>query len=106
MIPPVLRDRIVRVLPAVAYLAAAAAFVKNRFSLLDFPLDDAWIHQVYARSLALGCGFAYNSGQPEAGSTSPLWSLLTAPAQWQASTPICRRSASRRSASCSDWSAC
>ena len=82
MIPPVLRDRIVRALPTAVYLAAAAAFVKNRFSLLDFPLDDAWIHQVYARSLALGRGFAYNSGQPEAGSTSPLWSLLTAPAQW------------------------
>ena len=82
MISPALRDRIFRFLPAAVYLAAAAAFVKNRFSLLDFPLDDAWIHQVYSKSFAFGHGFAYNSGQPEAGSTSPLWSILTAPAQW------------------------
>lgn len=41
-----------------------------------FPLDDAWIHQTYARNLALYGQFAYYPGQPSAGSTSPLWSLL------------------------------
>lgn len=79
---PVVRTWIFRTLPAAVYLAASAAFVKNRFSLLDFPLDDAWIHRVYARSLAFGQGFAYNAGQQEAGSTSPLWSILTAPPHW------------------------
>lgn len=48
----------------------------------DFPLDDAWIHQVYSRSIAHGDGFQYNDGEQEAGSSSPLWSILTAPAHW------------------------
>ncbi len=41
-----------------------------------FPLDDAWIHLVYARSLATTGIPAYNDGQPEAGFTSPLWLIL------------------------------
>lgn len=45
---------------------------------LGFPLDDAWIHQTYARSLALRGEFAFVSGQPSAGSTSPLWSAWLA----------------------------
>jgi hypothetical protein len=43
-----------------------------------FPLDDAWIHQVYARNLVLHGEWAFNPGQPSGGSTSPLWSLLLA----------------------------
>ena len=43
---------------------------------LGFPLDDAWIHQTYARNLARYGSFAFVPGQPSAGSTSPLWSLL------------------------------
>ncbi|RMD87675.1 MAG: hypothetical protein D6808_01035 [Candidatus Dadabacteria bacterium] len=46
-----------------------------------FPLDDAWIHRVYSRSLSLGHGFAY-SGMLEAGETSPLWAIVTVPAEW------------------------
>ncbi len=69
-------------LPAVVYGLAVAAFAKNRFAWLDFPLDDAWIHRVYARALACGQGLAYNPGRQEAGSTSSLWALLTAPAHW------------------------
>ena len=41
-----------------------------------FPLDDAWIHLHFARNLAEGAGFAYNPGEPVAGSTAPLWTLL------------------------------
>jgi hypothetical protein len=41
-----------------------------------FPLDDAWIHQTYARNLATLGQWAVVPGQPSAGSTSPLWSLL------------------------------
>jgi hypothetical protein len=41
-----------------------------------FPLDDAWIHQVYARNLATRGEFAFFAEQPSAGSTSPLWTAL------------------------------
>lgn len=43
-----------------------------------FALDDAWIHQVYARNLGTNGEFAFFTGQPSAGSTSPLWSILLA----------------------------
>ena len=43
-----------------------------------FPLDDAWGHLVYGRAVALGEGFAYNPGQPEAGVSAPLWTLMLA----------------------------
>ncbi len=45
-----------------------------------FPLDDAWIHQTYARNLALGHGWSFISGVPSAGLTAPLWALLLTPA--------------------------
>lgn len=42
------------------------------------PLDDAWIHYQFASNLAQGNGFAFNSGEPMPGSTSPLWVFLLA----------------------------
>ncbi|MCL5951322.1 MAG: hypothetical protein M1132_06300 [Chloroflexi bacterium] len=45
---------------------------------VGFALDDAWIHQVYARNLATRGEFAFFAGQPSAGSTSPLWTILLA----------------------------
>jgi hypothetical protein len=70
--------------PAGAYLATLVVFlVWSPEARTAFPLDDAWIHRVYARALASGHGFAYNDAQ-EAGCTSPLWVVLTAPAQWLA----------------------
>ena len=41
-----------------------------------FPLDDGWIHQTYARNWAATGQLAYVVGQPSAGSTAPLWTLL------------------------------
>lgn len=41
-----------------------------------YPLDDAWIHQTYARNWAETGQLAYVVGQPSAGSTAPLWTLL------------------------------
>ncbi len=41
-----------------------------------FPLDDGWIHQTYARNWATSGQLAYVAGQPSAGSTAPLWTLL------------------------------
>jgi hypothetical protein len=43
---------------------------------LGFPLDDAWIHQTYARNLAQLGEWAFIPGQPSGGSTGPLWSML------------------------------
>lgn len=60
-------------LSIVIYLLAS--FFIYRFG---FPLDDAWIHQTYARNLGLNADWAYLPGQPSAGSTSPLWSALLA----------------------------
>lgn len=45
---------------------------------IGFPLDDSWIHQTYARNLALRGEWAFRPGIPSAGSTSPLWSALLA----------------------------
>lgn len=43
-----------------------------------FPLDDSWIHQTYARNLALLGEWAFLPGQPSGGSTAPLWTLVLA----------------------------
>ena len=63
----------IALLGASAYLGFAA--VRGIFG---FPLDDGWIHQVYARNLATRGEFAFFAGQPSAGSTAPLWTILLA----------------------------
>ena len=45
---------------------------------IGFPLDDAWIHQTYARNLVMNGEWAFVSGKPSGGSTAPLWSALLA----------------------------
>src|SRR5574338_1456341 len=55
------------------YLAAEALTFR-----IGFPLDDSWIHQTYARNLALHGEWSFRPGIPSAGSTSPLWSALLA----------------------------
>ncbi len=50
--------------------------------LTGFPLDDAWIHQTYARSLAETGLPAFSPGRPSAGSTSPLWMVLLSVGYW------------------------
>lgn len=45
-----------------------------------FPLDDAWIHQTYARNLVESGRWAFVPGQSSAGSTAPLWTILLSPA--------------------------
>ena len=47
---------------------------------LGFPLDDAWIHQTYARNLAEDGQWSYEAGRASTGSTSPLWTLALTPA--------------------------
>src|SRR4051812_29622455 len=55
------------------YLAVSALTYR-----IGFPLDDAWIHQTYARNLAVRHEWSFLPGQPSAGSTSPLWTFLLA----------------------------
>lgn len=50
-----------------------------RYGFVGFPLDDAWIHQTYARNLGQHRQLAYNLGEPSVGSTSPLWTAILAP---------------------------
>lgn len=52
--------------------------VSSQRSGPGFPLDDAWIHQTYARNLADTGRWEYVAGQVSAGSTAPLWTLWLA----------------------------
>jgi hypothetical protein len=49
---------------------------------VGFPLDDAWIHQTYARNLALRGEWSFIPGEPSTGSTAPIWSALLVVGQW------------------------
>lgn len=60
-------------------MIAAVYLLASRFTYaIGFPLDDSWIHQTYARNLALNGEWAFRPGVPSAGSTSPLWAALLA----------------------------
>jgi hypothetical protein len=76
-------ERLSLALPAAIAVLTWLLFVGDRrpgtaAALQGFPLDDAWIHLVYARNLAEHGGFYYNDGQPETGMTSPLWVVVMA----------------------------
>jgi hypothetical protein len=58
-------------LTGIAYLVVANSSVG-----LGFPLDDAWIHQTYARNLAEFRQWAFIPGINSAGSTAPIWTAL------------------------------
>ena len=64
----------------VAALAAAAIYLMlaARTYGIGFPLDDSWIHQSFARTLALEGEWALRPGMTASGSTAPLWSVLLA----------------------------
>ncbi|MEM7156454.1 MAG: hypothetical protein AAF799_26620 [Myxococcota bacterium] len=62
-------------LAALVAVLLAAPFIAGPH---DFPLDDAWIHLSYAKSLRLGDGASYNPGDGELGFSSPLWMVLLA----------------------------
>ena len=61
----------------------ASAFIYH----IGFPLDDSWIHQTYARNLALYGQWAFQLGHPYAGSTAPLWTFLLAIGFWLGLAP-------------------
>lgn len=63
-------------------LAALAFYLRVELAFtggaLGAPLDDTWIHFQFARNISQGHGFSYNAGQPQPGSTAPLWTMLLA----------------------------
>jgi len=67
----------ITVLSVGSYLVYSGVFYH-----FGFPLDDAWIHQTYARNLAVRGEWSFIPGQPSGGSTSPLWSALLAIGFW------------------------
>jgi hypothetical protein len=56
----------------------AYIFYSARLNGAGFPLDDAWIHQTYARNLAQFNEWSFMRGEPSGGSTAPLWSGVLA----------------------------
>lgn len=68
---------LVAAISVVGYLVASVLYYR-----IGFPLDDAWIHQTYARNLALHGEWAFIPGKPSGGSTAPLWSALLAVGFW------------------------
>jgi hypothetical protein len=70
-------------------LAFAALITVGYFLLVSaltyrigFPLDDSWIHLVYARNFAEHGEWAFRLGERSAGSTAPLWTALLAIGFW------------------------
>lgn len=60
-----------------AYLSILGyIIISAHYFRIGFPLDDAWIHQTYARNLSRGFGWSFIPGVPSSGSTAPLWTLL------------------------------
>jgi hypothetical protein len=57
------------------YAGAAA-----RLHEVGYPLDDAWIHQTYARNLGRDGEWAFVPGQASSASTAPLFTVLLSPA--------------------------
>ena len=62
----------------IALEAISAALYLRSAAQLGFPLDDAWIHQTYARNLGLHGLMAFSPGVSSTGSTSAGWTALLA----------------------------
>ena len=62
----------------IVFEALNAALYLNSTEQLGFPLDDAWIHQTYARNLGLHGMMSFIPGVPSTGSTSAGWTTLLA----------------------------
>jgi len=84
-----LRSRLaLGVVAAALFALAGYLLASSNLTGSGFPLDDAWIHQTYARNLALRGEWAFLPGVPSAGSTSPLWTLLLVPGYWLGISPL------------------
>lgn len=82
------QNRAVWLIPIVAAFSLGGYILASQlYFRIGFPLDDAWIHQTYARNLALRGEWAFLPGEPSAGSTSPLWTALLVPGFWVGAQP-------------------
>jgi hypothetical protein len=71
------------ILAFAVFLSMGCYLLASRLKLgIGFPLDDAWIHQTYARNLAQSGQWAFWQGQVSGGSTAPLWSAFLALGYW------------------------
>ena len=78
-----LKNRDLWILAVITLLSMGAYLVfSGIYHSIGFPLDDAWIHQTYARNLAIKGEWAFIPGESSAGSTAPLWSALLAVGFW------------------------
>lgn len=50
--------------------------ISHYYFRIGFPLDDSWIHQTYARNLAVSGEWTFLPGELSGGSTSPLWTAI------------------------------
>ena len=64
--------------PRLGLVAAVVLTAALAWPLRGYVTDDTYIHLQYARHLAAGDGFVFNTGERVYGSTSPLWVLLLA----------------------------
>jgi len=59
------------ILSVITYLLVSRLYFR-----IGFPLDDSWIHQTYARNLAISGEWTFLPGEISGGSTSPLWTAV------------------------------
>jgi uncharacterized protein YebE (UPF0316 family) len=74
-------DRLLYLVFIIAGLVSFGVYVVasyNHIGEFGYPLDDAWIHQTYARNLAHYGEFSFIPGKTSGGSTAPLWTGLLA----------------------------
>ncbi len=74
---------LISALSVIGYTIFAAVYDRA-----GFPLDDSWIHQVYARNLAQHGEWAYIPGQPSAASSGPLYTAALAIGQLVGLSPV------------------
>lgn len=80
---PDVTRRDLAIVAAAVLLGAGIYLVSSALAYrVGFPLDDSWIHETYARNLALQGQWAFQLGQPSAGSTAPLWTIMLVPGFW------------------------
>src|SRR3972149_9116154 len=64
----------------ILYIVLQAAYLLTEYNItnhqIGVPLDDVWIHFRYAENFSQGHFFEYNPGEPQPGTTSPLWVIL------------------------------
>jgi hypothetical protein len=73
--------RVLMGLLGLAYLWIRVLYLARSWSLagdLGFPIDDAWIHAVYARNFANDLVLGFLPGTPDSGCSAPLWPIILA----------------------------